>query len=151
MDIDNIRNDNKAAPPSQQQLPPPIPPLPDHYSARPSNLPLPAEGYQTDNQQHAVSPLYENTNKPVLPDTTYSLADEVPHDNSPRHEIWFHGKLSRNAVSIGQILSHLISQNIIQNNMLQRSVLRLTIFTLILSYCISMSIESIAERLITKL
>lgn len=98
-EIENIRKDSSAST-SSQPLPPPIPPLPDHYSARPSNLPLPAEGFQS-NDKPVASPLYENTGKNV-PDNTYSLADDEalqPRDNSPRHESWFHGKLSRNAVS----------------------------------------------------
>ena len=94
-EIDNIRQQEQDS--SNSQLPPPIPPLPDHYSAKPSNLPVAAEGFQSSEPLPA-SPLYENTAK--TEDNTYSLAGEIHDPNSPKHEPWFHGKLSRHAVSL---------------------------------------------------
>ena len=97
-EIDNLRQQEREG---VGQLPPPIPPLPDHYSARPSNLPVAAEGFQTADPLPA-SPLYENTANKAQ-DGAYSLAGEMTDINSPRHEPWFHGKLSRHSVSLVEL------------------------------------------------
>ena len=72
--------------------PPPIPPLPDHYSARPSNLPVLTDGLQNNN--HPASPLYENTKETG---TSYNRTHSF---DSPRNEPWFHGRLKRSEVRL---------------------------------------------------
>ncbi|XP_067928866.1 SHC-transforming protein 1-like [Watersipora subatra] len=89
VEIDKIRQQER------DSQPPPIPPLPDHYSARPSNLPLSANDFQPGDT-HPASPLYQNTSE-KQPENAYSLAAELPDLNSPKNEPWFHGKLTRHA------------------------------------------------------
>jgi len=98
VDIETIRQERDS------QIPPPIPPLPDHYSSRPSNLPVavpapPGSPAPVTAATNKSSPLYENT-ETVPTENAYSLAEEIKSDdNSPRHEPWFHGKLTRHDVS----------------------------------------------------
>lgn len=82
-----------------QQFPPPIPPLPDHYSARPNNLPVQDNGQPSQiNGDLPASPLYENTTVSNRQDS-YTEAITPTSIDSPRNEPWFHGKLKRNDVS----------------------------------------------------